>query len=336
MNYNKLSVLVLLLFVTIYSCIKDDNPAPIPIAEPEPMEESMEMPDSTETAMEVADTMEEVTIPILPLSELDDQSNPNGWVLNEEISDEFEAEELDETKWLIQGRDGVYQSNFIGRAPSQFSTENVRLEEGKLKLETKWDSDFNFSDKVQDYGNGTSYKYENITTAAVISKKLFQYGYMEIKCKVADASITSSFWTTGNQSELDIFEFIGKPKQSHKKHLEKEYKFSIHDWSRSVGGKTVWTDKVNLDWRVADGFHIYGCDWSEGGLRFFADGQLIRSATIEEMEAEATEHANGSPWVLTKPLRVWVDSETFPWHGLPVMEDLPVDFEIEYIRVWEN
>ena len=265
-----------------------------------------------------------------------DSENTANWVLKESVSDEFEGEELDEEKWLIQGKDGVYQSNFIGRAPSQFSTDNVRIEDGKLKLETRWEPDFPFSGTVTTYGNGTSYNYEKYTTAAVVSKSTFKYGYMEIMCKVGDASVTSSFWTTGYHSELDIFEFMGKPKQSQKKFLEKEYKYSIHDWSPEVGGKTVWTDKFELDYRVADDFHIYGCDWSRDGLKFYADGELVRSASREEIEAEATEQTNGSSWVLTNALRIWVDSETFPWHGLPDEEDLPVDYEIEYIRVWQK
>ena len=44
----------------------------------------------------------------------------------------------------------------------------------------------------------------------------------------------------------------------------------------------------------------------------------------------------GKAWVLTEPLMIWVDSETFYWEGFPDEEDLPVDFEIEYIRVWQN
>ena len=269
----------------------------------------------------------------LPFS---DPENTGNWKLNENISDEFEDEVLNENQWLIQGRNGEYQSNFIGRAPSQFSTDNVRIEDGILKLETRWEPDFPFSGNVQTYGDGSSYKYENITTAAVISKSLFRYGYMEIRCKATDASVSSAFWTTGDKSELDIFEFIGKPKQQHKIHLEKEYKFSIHDWSPEVSGKTVWTDKAQLDWRVADDFHVYGCEWTSDGLKFYADGQLIRSATVEQIEAEATEHSNGSAWVLTKPLQIWFDVETFPWHGLPFEEDLPMDFEIDYLRVWQQ
>ncbi|WNJ20572.1 family 16 glycosylhydrolase [Pontibacter sp. G13] len=265
-----------------------------------------------------------------------DPDNLGNWVYKTRFSDEFEDAVLDEEKWHIQGKDGQYESNFIGRAPAQFSTDNVRIEDGKLMIETRWEPDFPFSTKVDYYANGTSYQFENMTTAAVIGKNLFRYGYMEIKCKAADASITSSFWMTGQNTELDVFEFVGKPKQSQKAFLEKEYKFSIHDWAPGMGGPTVWTDKYELPWRVADDFHTYGCEWSAEGLKFYADGELIREATAEQIEAEATDDAAEEAWILHNPLKIWVDSEAFPWHGIPEEGDLPVDFEIEYIRVWQK
>lgn len=251
-----------------------------------------------------------------------DPASAAGWILNPDMSDEFEGRELDASKWLVQGTGGEYRSNFIGRAPSQFSTNNVRLENGKLKIQTRWEPEFRFSDKPDADGR----KYENITTAAVISKKQFLYGYMEIKCKAANASITSSFWATGHNVELDVFEFLGAPAQAHKKHLEKEYMFTIIDWSKRPS-TIVWRGKHQLGWRVADGFHVYGCEWNEDYLRFYADGALVGSVTKAEL---------GKRWVLNKPLWIWVDSETFPWHGVPHKNDLPVDFEIEYIRVWQK
>ncbi len=254
-------------------------------------------------------------------------SDPTGaasWALNEEMSDEFEGRELDRSKWLVQGTDGEYRSHFLGRAPSQFSTENVRIEAGKLKLQTRWEPDFAFSPKPDAGGRA----YENITTAAVISKKQFLYGYMEIKCKAADASVTSSFWATGHHSELDVFEFMGAPSQTHKKHLEKEYMFTMIDWGRAQDGmKRVWRGTHPLKWRVADDFHVYGCEWNEDYLKFFADGKLVGGVARESL---------ADKWVLKHPLWIWVDSETFPWHGLPKEKDLPVDFEIEHIRVWQQ
>lgn len=251
-----------------------------------------------------------------------DPANVGGWVLNRDLSDEFEGSELDSGKWLVQGTGGEYRSNFIGRAPSQFSTGNARVEGGKLKLRTRWEPDFPFSEKPDADGR----KHENITTAAVVSKRQFHYGYMEIKCKAADASITSSFWMTGHKSELDVFEFMGAPAQAKKKHLEREYMFTMIDWSSRQLSR-VWRGTHQLQWRVADDFHVYGCEWGENELAFYADGVRVGGVTRAEL---------GDRWVLKHPLWVWVDSETFPWHGLPKQEDLPVDFEVEYIRVWQR
>lgn len=258
-----------------------------------------------------------------------DPENNGRWRLNESLSDEFEAAQLDTDKWHIQGTDGEYRSNFIGRAPSQFSTDNVRVEDGRLKLQTRWESDFEFSKKIDrsDKKKRGGRRYENITTAAVISKQQCHYGYMEIRCKAADASITSSFWMTGHRSELDVFEFLGRPAQPYKRHLETELWSSIHDWSKQ-GENSTWTDRLQLDWRVADDFHTYGVEWDEQYLKFHADGKLVRTVTREQV--------GEAGWVITNPLWVWVDSETFPWHGIPVAADLPVDYEVEYIRVWQS
>lgn len=154
-------------------------------------------------------------------------ANAGNWQLNKDISDEFDKP-IDETKWLLQGRNGVYQSNSIGRAPSQYSADNIKVENGLLKLQVKYEPNFNFSQKLQ---NGVA--FEKYTAAAVISKKQFLYGYMEIRCKVANASVSSSFWTIGKNSELDVFEFFGRLAQRQKVHLEKEYWCSIHDWGQS-------------------------------------------------------------------------------------------------------
>ncbi len=144
---------------------------------------------------------------------------------------------------------------------------------------------------------------------------------MEIKCKAADISFTSSFWATG-RGELDVFEFVGDSKENDKDGL---YEFCVHN--RALGGLDVngWSDNVELDWRVADGFHVYGCEWDEDGLKFYADGELVKDVDKSDV---------GKMWCLTSPMKLWVDSEAFRWEGFPEESDLPADYEIEYIRVW--
>ncbi|MDW5288067.1 family 16 glycosylhydrolase [Formosa sp. PL04] len=273
---------------------------------------------------------------------LSDQKNMGGWILNTEISDEFEGDVIDESKWLVQGRDGVYQSNFVGRAPSQFSTENVRLEDGKLKLETRWEPEYNFSPKVD--AEGTA--YENITTAAVITKKEIVYGYFEVKSKAADAEVTSSFWGTGGNTELDFFEMFGDHKQTNKLWRDRELWWSIHDWSPEGGGNTTYTENHDLGFRVADAFHVYGYDWSEDGVKIYVDGELFSKVSVAEINAyDDSQHngGNGSNpnYVIDKPIKIWFDQETFPWHGVPdskadLGDNGSVDFEIEYLRVWQK
>jgi len=247
-----------------------------------------------------------------------DPDNAGRWVLRPDLSDEFDGNRLDKKKWVKSGEGGVFVVDWPGRAPSQFAPENIRVEDGKLKLTTRWDPDYDF---VRRRDSEERRHYEKYTTAAVISKATFRYGYMEVKVKAADASITSSFWATGPRSELDVFEFVGKSKRND---TDKSFPISVHDWSQ---GGEMWHDEVDLDWRVADDFHVYGCDWAADGLKFYADGALIREVPASDV---------GRLWCLKESIRIWFDSETFKWEGYPEESDLPVDYEIEYVRVWQR
>jgi len=285
-----------------------------------------------------------------------DPKNTGNWVLNQDVSDEFEGRGVDEGKWYIVGKleDGkpVYKDPdkpnrkvWIGRAPSQFSGRNYRLEDGKLILETRWEPDFPF--RAVDPGKGD--KHENITTACLIGRRLFKYGYMEIRCKAADAEVTSSFWATGSNTELDMFEMFGDHRQPNKLQKDRELWWSIHDWRPGMKGKTVYTEHHDLGFRVAAAFHIYGIEWSETGIKYYVDGKLLTEATAEQIDAWAKAKGFAKGYVVTKPIKIWLDQETFPWHGVPdskadlelsspdgKRDDGVVDFEIEYVRVWQK
>jgi len=295
----------------------------------------------------------------LPFS---DPTNQGGWELKADLSDEFDANTIDEDKWYIVGKfkngkpvykdpDHPNKKVWKGRAPSQFSGRNYRLEGGKLILETRWEPDFPFSDEVQKpWGKkeGQIAQFENLTTACFIARKEFKYGYMEIKSKAADAEITSAFWATGSGTELDIFEQFGDHRQKGKEWKDRELWWSIHDWKRN--NKVVYTERLDYGFRVADDFHVYGIEWDENGLKLYVDGKYKTGATKEQVEAYALEKHNLTDgWVMTGPIHLWLDQETFPWHGIPdSLEDLElnspegekedgvVDFEIEYVRVWQK
>lgn len=300
---------------------------------------------------------------VLPFS---DPANTGGWVLNREVSDEFDGETIDEARWYIVGKfeDGkpVYRHPdkpnkkvWRGRAPSQFSGRNYRLENGKLILETRWEPDFPFSDEIRVPVFGEAMPHANITTACFISRKAFKYGYMEIKSKAADAEVTSAFWSMGQGFEFDFFELFGDHRDVQKLDLDRELWWSSRDWNPAVNetGKPVYTEHHDLGFRVADDFHIYGVEWDENGVKYYVDGKLLSTVTSSQVTKWARENrqvpADYQGYVANKPLNLWLDQETFPWHGIPDSkedlelnspagenEDGVVDFAIEYVRVWQK
>lgn len=291
--------------------------------------------------------------PVYPVS---DPANSGKWVLNREVSDEFDGGTIDEEKWYVVGtfQDGepVYSDPdspgrkvWKGRHPSQFSGRNHRIENGRLILETRWEPDFPFSTEK----GSKNEKYENITTACLIGRRMFKYGYMEIKSKAADAEVTSSFWATGNNTELDMFEMFGDHRQRTKLNKDRELWWSIHDWRPGMKGETVYTERHDLGFRVADDFHVYGIEWRETGIKYYVDGKLFTEASADQIDAYAKAKGFEKGYVVTKPIKIWLDQETFPWHGVPdskgdlelnspkgEKDDGVVDFEIEYVRVWQE
>lgn len=269
------------------------------------------------------------TAPPRPAS---DPGNSAGWILNEDMSDEFDGGTIDMSKWFVQGRGGDYYI-WKGRPPSQYAPHNVLVENGLLKIRSQWEPGFDFFDETYADGdrNDTYGVWEGkpmpITTGAVVSKKRFLYGYMEARTKAAKSNMTSAMWAIGYESEIDIYEQVGVPK------LEGDikadtWKASVHDWSPPAKRPTRrFGLKTDLPFLVADEFHVWGCEWGEDYVKLFLDGELFYETTREK---------EGKDWVLNNPLEIWFDSEIFVWLGLPHKEELPCTYEIDYLRIWQK
>lgn len=312
----------------------------------------------------VTNNNKERTFNLLPFS---DSDNTGNWVYNSEISDEFNDATIDENKWYIVGKfkdgkpfykhpDKPNKKVWKGRAPSQFSGRNYRLENGKLILETRWEPDFPFSPEIKKPVFGQALPYKNITTACFIGRKEFQYGYIEIKSKAAKAPISSAFWAMGNRLEIDFFELYGGTLKEKKKHLDRQLWWSIRDWNKPVTGKPVYTERKDVGFNVADDFHIWGVEWNKNGIKYYLDGKLFSQVTADQVTEWAKKNRkkitlpeNYNGYVADRPIALWLDQETFPWHDIPSSkedlekyspkgkkEDGIVDFEIEYVRVWQK
>ncbi len=297
---------------------------------------------------------------VLPLS---DQENNGNWLLNEEVSDEFNDSEIDEEKWYIVGKfkngkpsykhpDKPQKKVWKGRAPSQFSGRNYRLEDGILNLEVRWEPDFPFSEEIRVPVFGEAMPYENITTACFIGRREFKYGYVEIRSKSADTQVTSAFWSTGKGIEMDFFESFGDGVDPDKQHLDSELWWSIRDW-KELRGKPTYTERKDLGFRMAEDFHVYGFEWNEKGVKYYVDGKLISIVNAEQVTKWAKQNRdvdeNYNGYVANVPIHLWLDMETFHWNGYPKSKeeleanspddqkkDGVVDYQIDYVRVWQK
>lgn len=267
---------------------------------------------------------------ILPLS---DPENKEGWVLNEAISDEFEGTTIDSTKWFVEGQNGDYYI-WKGRPPSQFVPHNVNVRDGKLIITSQWEPDYEFANEhYADGKNNDAYgKLEGkpipVTTGGVITKKRFLYGYMEVETKVGFAAISGAFWGIGFEQELDVFELMGNPKKYGFIEGGNYWIGTAHDWSPpSVRPTAVFLHSEKLDFNTSDDFHVYGAEWGEDYLSFYIDGKHIVTFTQDDV---------GTDFIFNNPMEIWLDSEIFKRLGVPHKEELPVDFEIKYMRVWQK
>ncbi len=175
-----------------------------------------------------------------------DPANEGGWVLNTDLSDEFNGTQIDHDKWLVQGLNGDYYI-WKGRPPSQYAPHNAIVEDGFLKIRSRWEPDYPFADEsYADGGNNDRYGELDgvripVTTAAIVSKKRFLNGYMEVRSKANPTSMISAFWLIGFEQELDVFEHIGNP-QTDGNLRANNTSMTVHDWSPpSISGLPILT-----------------------------------------------------------------------------------------------
>lgn len=241
--------------------------------------------------------------PSLPLA---DQQNRGGWVRFEPFSDEFDALSLDAQKWDPM-------RSWKGRPPGLFRSSNVVQTNGCLTLTMRRET-------VPEMK--TDAKFHDYTCAIVETTRFTRYGYFEIRAKPMNSAGSSSFWFAAGAKlwriEIDVFEIGAKALGR-----ERAYNMNAHVFRKNgvddhwnTGG--VW----QAPWRLADGFHVYGLEWTPEKLVYHVDGVAVRSMP-------------NAHW--HEPMRLIFDSETMPdWFGLPDDADLPSVFQIDYVRAWKR
>lgn len=254
-------------------------------------------------------------IPLLVfLVAIADAEPPPGYALK--WSDEFEGKNLDPTKW----------KNWLpGTRRDAINTPDaVTIADGKLTITT--------------YTEGGKHY-----TGMVCTEGLFEpsFGYYEARLEFHDAPATwSVFWSISDLMLLPFMgehignvsisgnevDFVEHRELDHEgKRMAGKVNFTLHwdGYGAHRNGSGFLTPDLGLD----EGFHLYGCEWSEKGYRFFIDGKLI-------WETPGPVSRRPQLIVLSTEVDDMLWSWAIPPGGYGDRKSSKVKFHVDYVRYY--
>jgi beta-glucanase (GH16 family) len=236
------------------------------------------------------------------------QPTSTGWKLIPEISDEFNSSSLDTNKW--DKKPGYPTSNVFA-----FSYRNINVSDGYLKLSAR-------KEKLHD----------KAFTSAFLESKFNDPGngsYIEIRAKTIDvrANICCAIWEQNFPTvkafdpnpEIDIQEYLLPNAYGNPNRVQS----TLHRWPSKPAVHTedayqIYDALVPLCYD----FHTYGLERRDGKLSFYLDGFKYWEYNVSSM-----------PEYVTMPRHIIFSLEGHA--GNPVESYLPVDFEIDYVRIYK-
>jgi hypothetical protein len=207
----------------------------------------------------------------------DEDPHPKGqqWIMVEEMSDEFDGNELDTVKWM-----NTDPNRWIGRAPGVFKRDTVSLGDSQLRIT-------NYLLDKPEWHNNQLYTHAG---GHVISRVPGQVGYyFEARMKASKTFMSSTFWVINYRNEqtgcdvrvteLDIQECVGEvtTNAGWAQNFDESMHSNTH--SRNVTCDTPVGSRggsVSTGGKVYEDFHVYGAWWkSPSEVMFFLDGQHV-------------------------------------------------------------
>lgn len=250
------------------------------------------------------------------------QNGPQGatgnWALK--FYDEFNGTQLDLTKWLPSypyhfPNNGLSHNHRAWIDPAQ-----VTVADGKLIITATNKKHPNSTSGTDQWESSFGYLSFDYTSGAICTYNSFKFttGFIEGSFK-APATLGSwpAFWALNYDKswppEIDILEI---PADRNTHHYYYHYG---SDWQneKSWGGTHTGVDK-------SAGFHTYGVEWGANYMRFYFDGQIVKSF----INKQEVSQAKNMYLILNLAIGGWAGNP-------PVGAVFPCTYECDWVRVWQ-
>ncbi len=228
---------------------------------------------------------------------------------------------VDLSKWTYEVGGGGFGNNELEYYTDR--TNNVYMEQDPADANNRF---LVIKAQQENFGN-RNYTSGRIKTQGKYS---FTYGKVEMRAKLPQGQgIWPAFWMLGdnidtvswpNSGEVDIMEFVGQTPTN--------VYGTLHGPDYSGGGG------IGASRSYAPGFsndfHTYGIEWEPNIVRWYFDGQLFQTRTIDDL--------SGKKWVFDHNffllLNLAVGGE---WPGAPNASTVfPQKYTIDYVRVYQR
>lgn len=247
------------------------------------------------------------------------------WVPVESLSDEFDGDQIDSSKWQTEPLDNGW--GWIGRAPGLFKAENVVVANGRMNVTVG-----PLPEPVTAHG-----KYFNYQGAIVRSTEPGRVGlYYETRMKANATAMSSTFWLMtkdgrGMRQELDIQECVGHTTEKTEKwgrNWNQIFHSNLIRTETGKPGKVQIQDSIVPRTENHERFYVYAAWWkSPDEVRFYFDGKYAYSLRPDVA------------WDMPAYLQMAI--ETYDWNPLPeggglvstgTWEERTTQYD--WIRVW--
>ena len=223
--------------------------------------------------------------PAVPAAQAEEPRTSNwdlsGWHLL--WGDEFDGPSLDPESWTAEIGDGSPQNPGWGNAESQYYTarpENLSIQrDGSLSVL-----------RIRAAGERLNGKFYTSARIRTQGKRSFQFGRVEARMKLPRGrGLWPAFWMMGDAistagwpacGEIDIMEMRGGSDGTilgtlHWKSGEGTHSSTIPGVARLESGV------------FADGYHLFGMEWTDTEIGWYLDGTKFASQAVAEPDREA-------------------------------------------------
>lgn len=237
--------------------------------------------------------------------------------------DEFSGRSLDLLKWrydVARNKQGWFNDEKQYYANGR--PENIRVRNGVLTIEARHET--LDAKTYPDWGG------QNYTSAKIVSKRAWTYGFYEVRAKLPCAPGTwPAIWMLRqnmqkwpDDGEIDIMEQVGaEPNLIYASLHTKAFNHIIH--TQRSAQRPVPTSCA--------AFHVYQLDWRRDSIAIGVDGRGILRVARKPADGKA-EWPFDAPFDLILNLAIGGD-----WAAAKGIDDaaMPQRMEVDYVRVWQ-